>query len=147
MAVGNWTVFANAKLQMSKKAIDLSADTFVMVLLSNAYSPAVNTDAAWSTMSADELTTAGGYTAGGVVLTSVTDTLSGAAVTWAAASSTWATFTATFKYGMLVHRAGGSLTGTDIPIAYFDASTGGGSVTGAGGTLTITNPSGLIVIS
>lgn len=50
----------------------------------------------------------------------------------------WASFSATFKYGVLVHRAGASLASGDILIGYFDASVGSGSITGGSGTLTIT---------
>lgn len=148
MAAGSYTVYSNAALEMSKGNFNLSSDTLVMALVTSSYTPATNTDAQWSAVSANELPTAGGYTAGGVALTGVSDTLAGATVTFTSNPVTWASFTATFKYAVIVRRAGGSLTGTDLLLCYFDASAGGGSVTGGGGTLTITqNASGIFTIT
>ena len=147
MAIGNWTVYGNAKLQISEKAINLLTDTFVMILCTSSYTPVANTDAAYSAMSANELPTALGYTVGGVVLGTVTDVLSAGTVTWGAASSTWSAFSGTFKYAVIVHRAGGSLVAGDIPVCYFDVNSGGGSVTGGGGTLTISDASGILTIA
>src|SRR3954469_8757891 len=106
MAAGAFTVYSNAVLGISKAAMNLSTDTFVMTLINNSYVPAANTDTLWSSVSANELSTAGGYTAGGVALASVTDTLTTATVTFTAASPSWATFTAgPFRYGVIVRRA------------------------------------------
>lgn len=147
MAVGNWTVYANAKLNQSQAKYNLASDTFVMVLLTASYTPVVNTDATWANASAYEVATGSGYTQGGQVLTSQTDTLSAGVTTFAAAASAWPTFTATFKYAALVRRAAGALASTDLLIAYFDSNFGGGSTVGGGGTLTISNPSGFFTES
>ena len=148
MAAGAWTVYSNAALEISKKQMDLSADTFVLTLITNSYTPNANTDALWSAVSANELTTAGGYTAGGVALTSVTDTLATATVTFTSANPSWATFTAgPFRYGVIVHRAGGSLVAGDLLLCYSDLG-GGSSITGTGGTFTVTmNASGIFTIT
>lgn len=147
MAAGAFTVYSNGALNMSKAGFNLATDTLVMTLLTNSYTPAPNTDATWTTISANEVATGGGYTAGGVVLSGVTDTLSTATVTFTCTAPTWATFTAVFRYAVIVRRAGGALAGTDLLLCYCDCS-GGGSLTGGGGTLTITpNASGIFTIT
>lgn len=146
MAASAFTAYSNAVLGISKGSFNLSTDTLVMVLLTNSYTPAPNTDTTWTTILANEVATGGGYTAGGVVL-SVTDTLSTATVTFTCTAPTWATFTAVFRYAVIVRRAGGALAGSDLLLCYTDA-TGGGSITGGGGTLTITpNASGIFTIT
>lgn len=148
MAAGSFTVYSNAVLSMSKGSFNLSTDTLVMALITSGYTPAPNTDALWSAVSANEVATGAGYTAGGVVLSSVTDTLSSGTVTFTCAAPTWASFSATFKYGVIVRRAGGSLVPGDLLLSYFDANSGGGSITGGGGTLTITpNASGIFTLT
>jgi hypothetical protein len=145
MAAGSWTPYSNAVLNLSKKLIDLSADTFVLALITNSYVPAPNTDALWSAVSANELGTGGGYTAGGVVLGSVTDTLATATVTFTCANPTWATFSAgPFRYGVIARRAGVSLVAGDLLLAYSDLG-GGATLTGVGSTFTVTiSGSGII---
>lgn len=148
MAAGAFTVYSNAALGISKASFNLATDTLVIALVTSSYTPAPNTDTLWSSVSANELPTAGGYTAGGVVLSGVTDTLTGATVTVTCTAPTWAAFSATFKYGVIVRRAGGSLAAGDLLLCYFDANSGGGSITGGGGTLTITpNASGIFTIA
>ena len=137
MAAGAFTVYSNAMLGMTKGAFNLSADTYVLALLTNSYVPAVATDTTWSTISANEVATGSGYTAGGVVLTGITDTLSGNTVTFTCASPSWASMSATFRYGAIVRRAGGALAGTDLLLSYSDLG-GGASITGTGGTFTVT---------
>jgi hypothetical protein len=138
MAAGAFTLYSNVQLEMSKAQMNLSSDTFIMALITNTYVPAPNTDALWSAVSANELTTASGYTAGGVVLASVTDTLTAGAVTFTATSPSWASFSAgPFRYGVICRRAGGSLVSGDLLLCYSDLS-GGGTITGSGGSYTIT---------
>lgn len=138
MAVGSWTVYSNAVLGAFKKLFDLSTETYVCVLVTNSYTPAPNTDTLWSSVSANELTTAGGYTAGGVVVASETMTLATATSTFTSASPAWTTFTAgPFRYAVIVRRASGSLAAGDLLLAYVDL-TGSGSISGTGGTFTLT---------
>jgi hypothetical protein len=82
MSAGAFTVYSNAVLELTKGQMNLSSDTFVMTLVGNGYTPAPNTDALWSAVSANELSTGSGYTAGGVALASETDTLTTATVTF-----------------------------------------------------------------
>jgi hypothetical protein len=138
MAAGAFTVYSNADLEMSKAQINLSSDTFILALINNTYVPAPNTDALWSAVSANELTTAGGYTAGGVALASQSVTLASATVTFTATSPSWTGFSAgPFRYAVISRRAGGSLVSGDLLLCYSDL-TGSGTITGSGGTYTIT---------
>lgn len=147
MAAGAWTVYSKAALAMSKGSYNLASDTYILALITNSYTPAPNTDALWSDVSANELTTANGYTAGGVALTSVTDTLATATATFTSAAATWSSFSATFRYGVIVRRASGSLVSGDLLLCYSDLG-GGSSITGGGGTLTVTmNGSGIFTIT
>ena len=144
MAAGSFVEYTKAVLEMGQGAFNLGSDTYIMALFTSSYTPAPNSDAVWSDISANEVATGGGYTAGGAVLSGVTWTQSTATNTFTCTAPTWSSFTATFKYAVIVRRAGGSVTGTDKLLCYFDANSGGGSVTGGGGTLTITpNASGI----
>lgn len=148
MAAGAWTVYSNAVLGISKGSFNLSTDNYNIILVTNSYTPAPNTDTTYSNVSANELTTSGGYTVGGVTLASTTDTLSTATVTFTSANPSWSSFTAgPFRYGVIVRRAGGSLVSGDLLLCYSDLG-GGSSITGAGGTLTVTmNVSGILTIT
>jgi hypothetical protein len=138
MAAGAFTLYSNAVLNITKGQMNLSSDTFIMALIGNGYTPAPNTDALWSAVSANELASGGGYTQGGVVLASETDTLTTATVTFTAASPSWSSFTAgPFRYAVIARRAGASLVAGDLLLCYSDLS-GGGTITGSGGTYTIT---------
>ncbi len=147
MAAGAWTLYSNAVLGITKKLMDLSADTYVLILVTNSYNPAVNTDTTYVNVSATELTTGGGYTVGGVALASVADTLTGGLVTFTSANPSWPSFTAgPFRYGVIVHRAGGSLISGDLLLCYSDLG-GGSSITGTNTTLTVTmSGSGIFTI-
>jgi len=148
MAASAWTVYSKSALAITKASYNLSSDTIVCTLHSNSYTPAANTDALWSDVSATELSTAGGYTAGGAALASVTDTLSTATTTFTSANPSWATFTAgPFRYAVLTRRASGSLVSGDLLLCFSDL-TGSGTITGAGGSFTITiSGSGIFTVT
>lgn len=147
MAAGNFKVYGNAALELGKGNFGLSTDTYVMILLTNSYVPAQTTDTLYGDISANELPTGLGYTAGGLVLGSVSLSLLSDIVTFTSAPAIWPAFSATFRYPVIVRRAGISLLPNDLLLCYCDG-TGGGSITGGGGTLTIQpNASGLFVIS
>lgn len=136
MAGGLWTVYSNAILEACKKLIDLGTDTYVLALVSGAYTPSPNSHALWSSVSANELATAGGYTAGGVVLTGQSATLTAATVKFDANDPSWASFSAgPFRYGVIVRRAGGALAPSDLLLCYCDLT--GSNITGTGNTFSI----------
>lgn len=141
MAAGNFTQYNSFLQNLAEGKIDLATDTFVVTLVTGTYSPNVATDSTWASVSADEVATGGGYTQGGVALTSQSVTVSGNAVDWTAAAVSWSSFTATATYGVIVHRAGSTLASTDLLVAYValdDVSGTPTALTGQGGTLTIT---------
>lgn len=147
MSAGAYTLYSQAALEMGQGAFDLSTDTYVMILATTAYTPAPNTDATYANVSADEVATGGGYTVGGKVLTGVTFATTGGVATFTCTSPTWFAFSATFRYGVIIRRAGASLVSTDKLLCYSDLG-GGSSITGGGGTLTVTtNASGVFTIS
>ena len=148
MAAGAWTVYSNAVLEMTQAVFNLSTDTYFMILATTSYVPAPDTDFQYSNVSANELTTAGGYTVGGVKLTSVTDTRATGTVTFTSANATWASFTATFRYGVIVRSANGTgLAATDKLLCYSDLG-GGSSITGGGGTLIVQpNTAGIFTVT
>lgn len=148
MAAGDFVVYTQAIQNLGQKLFDLDTDTLVMALLTSGYTPAPDTDSTWSNVSANEVGTGSGYTAGGVVLSGLSWAVASATNKFTFTAPTWATFSATFKYGVVVKRAAGALAPTDLLLCYFDANSGGGSVTGGGGTLTITpNASGIFTMT
>ena len=63
-------IYDNAKLKIDEAAMNFSADTFRLILVTSTYTPSVPTDATYANVSADEATGTG-YTAGGQALTGV----------------------------------------------------------------------------
>jgi len=148
MAAGAWTVYSNAALEMTQAVFNLATDTYFMILATNSYVPAPDADFQYSNVSTNEVATGGGYTVGGVKLTSQTDTRATSTVTFTAANVTWASFTATFRYGVIVRSANGTgLAAADKLLCYSDLG-GGSSITGGGGTLIIQpNTSGIFTVT
>lgn len=147
MAAGNWTLYQAAKLTLTQGGIVLGTDTLVGVLVLAAYTPAVNTDATYANISANEATGTG-YTAGGQVMTGVTDTATGGVVTLTSAALSWPSSTITAKYCAILKRAAGATASTDKLLCYVDLNSGGGSVSTTSGTLSITmNASGIFTLT
>ena len=148
---GSFTQYDNFTLGEAEGKFDLATDTYVMTLVSSSYTPNVATDIEWSSVSADELPTGGGYTAGGVIIPSETLSLASHVVTWTGGAVSWSNFTATATYGVVVRRAGSTLASTDLLVAYVALNVVSGSpapLVGQGGTLTITpSASGIIQFS
>ena len=70
------------------------------------------------------------------VLSAVAGVLAAAEVT--ATSPSWSAFSAgPFRYAVITHRAAGALVAGDLLLCYSDL-TGGGSISGSGGTYTVT---------
>lgn len=92
MAQGDVVFYNDFKEQLVKKVHALTADT-LKITLHTGYTPNLDTHQVWADVSATEYPTAGGYTAGGKTLASVTVTqdntndrmvLDAADVTWTA---------------------------------------------------------------
>lgn len=149
MAAGTFTVYGAAIEGLAKGSIDLDTDTFVATLHSSSYTPSSDADDTWSDIKTTELSTGSGYTAGGVALTSVSVTRSGATVTFDADDVSWTSSTLTAKYVVITKRAGGSLADADLLLGYAQLETGGGgTVSTTNGTLAVNwNASGLFTIA
>lgn len=88
MAAGNWIVYDSFKLWMSDGTFDMDADTFKVTLHTNTYTPNIATQSVYADLT-NELTTANGYTNGGLTLSSVTWSKSGSTTTFDAGDFTW----------------------------------------------------------
>ena len=102
---------------------------FAWCLVTSSYTPAQNTDAAWSTISGNEVANGSGYATHGKALTATlsrTDNV----VTLDCDDQTWTSSTITAKYAVIVRDAdaNAALAAGDLPIAYVDLDTGGGSL-------------------
>ncbi len=87
MAQGDLTVFEEFAEMVGEEVFDFESDTLKLGIVDNT-SPPGESDAtpAWADYSANEVSTAGGYPAGGVTLTSVTFTEAGGVATLDAAN-------------------------------------------------------------
>ncbi len=136
MAAGNWIPYTQAIVNTHKALIDWSSANIRMVLLSNSYTPAQDTDATWANLSTYQISGTG-YTAGGVAVTTPTVTNSGGTTTAAGGTSSWSASTLTAKYAALVLSTGGAtINSTDKVLAYvaLDTST---TVSTTAGTLSV----------
>lgn len=148
MAAGSVTVYTNGVLLMGEKQFNFSTDTYDYVLCTSSYTPAPDSDSTYANVSTYELTTGGGYTSGGTVLSGSTWSQSGSTLTFTASNISYTSSTITAKYIVVLQRAGGSLASTDKLVAYCDLNSGGGSVSSSSGTFAINwNASGLFTIT
>lgn len=149
MAAGAAKVYPKAILAIARDgALKLGSDTFNCALLTSAYTPSLDTDTHWSDVSAAEVAPGGGYAAGGSTLTGITCELSGAAVGFIAGNVQWPSSTIAAKYAVIVRRAGGALTDTDLLLAYLDLNVGGSSVSVTAGTFLVQwNAGGIFTIA
>jgi len=139
MAAGNFVAYSAALEGVNKGTVDLDTNTFRMVLVTSAYTPAQNTHTAWSDISANEVANGGGYTTHGKLLT-CTVTRSSNVVTFDCDDQSWTAATITAKYAVIVKDgdANGALAAGDVPLAYCDLSTGGGSLSSTAATFSVT---------
>ena len=137
MTASAFTQYAAGGLNVINGAISLNAGTFQMVLMTSAYTPNYATDAHWSDISSHEVAAGGGYTQGGVTLINVAATESNGTLSISFGNPAWAAFSAIFKYGVIVQRAGSTLAPTDLLLCAFDVNPGGGSYAGTGASFLI----------
>lgn len=82
MARSDLTVFEESALQLGTGEHDLASNTIKIGLVTNATPPtAGQTTPTWGDFSANEVSTGGGYVAGGITLTNVTFTETGGVAT------------------------------------------------------------------
>jgi hypothetical protein len=126
------------KYLLATKAIDFSGDTFKIILMQSGFSFDIDSHAEYADVSASELATAYGYTAGGATMSGVSvsedDTNDRCSVTWA--NPSW-----TASGGSLV--ASGAIiyddtVANDPIVGYIDF--GGDQTTLDTGTFTVANP-------
>lgn len=144
MAAGAVTLYSTNKDDLNIN--DLVGATVNLALVTSSYTPDVTVTGhnEWADVSANEITTAGGYTTGGQALTSKVATSITGGFKFSSASPTW---TATggsidaWRYGVLY--VVGSLWGLTNPvIGYFvgDSTPANIPATTVGNTLTVTVP-------
>lgn len=149
MAAGNWIIYGPALEAYHKGTVDLDTDTFRMVLVTSSYTPAQNTDDAWSDISANEVAGGGGYSTHGKLITQSVTRASNV-VTFDCDDQSWAAATITAKYAVLVKdaNADGSLAAGDVPLAYCDLESGGGSLSSTAAAFSVTiNAAGVFTVT
>lgn len=72
MATLQWTWYRGILQRIGNKEVDFDADTLKAILLADTYTPDESADDVYAGISANELATGFGYTAGGLTLTGVT---------------------------------------------------------------------------
>lgn len=149
MAAGAFTVFNLARPKLANGTLDLDSNTFKMALTTSSQAIAANFsgssgDCRYADLT-NEVANGNGYTTGGVTLSGVTWSGSSGTVTFDCTDPTWTlTNTITFKYGIIY---ASSVTNSPL-LCFFDADTGGGSVSPLAGTLTVqVNASGIFTLS
>jgi len=137
-------IFNRAKKKLLDAGINLGTDTIKVALLDSNYVPNIDTDEFFSGISADELGTANGYTAGGSTLAgkaTTVDTVNDRAVFDANDVSWTLTGPITFRYAVMYKDTGNPATSPVIMVEDF----GAGGVTAPAGTLTLQfNANGII---
>ena len=138
-------VFPQFQQKMGKKAVDLSADTLKVMLLSAfTYADSMVTIADVKA-AGTECPATGGYSAGGIALVSPTIVTAAKVTTITTATNpSWAASTISAAYAVFYDAAGGT-DSTNFPFAYWDFG-GTDSSTAAAFTLTVSG-SGIVTIT
>lgn len=145
MARGDLTVFEEFSLQLGDGEHDFQTDTLKLGIIDNT-SPPTGADVtpAWGDYSANEVSTAGGYPAGGITLTNVTYTEAGGLATLDADDVSILQNALGFTDGFwaIIYN---DTNATDLAICFLDL---GGPVSEAAGPITITwNASGIATVT
>jgi hypothetical protein len=117
------------KLLTGADLIDFETDDIYLALVDNTYTPDRTADEYWSTPQANEITGAG-YTAGGILLSSVTVDVdaTGHFAYFDAADVSWDPSTITARYGVLYRSTG--TPATSPLVGYIDFGSDESSVAG-----------------
>lgn len=125
---------------------DLDANTFKLTAHSSSYTPSASAHTVYADLT-NELSTANGYTNGGLTLASVTWTQSGATVTFDAADAVWTASGGSLVTRTYVLRASGTLNSHVDPLVLYITDTADTTTTTTN-TLTIQfNGSGILALS
>jgi hypothetical protein len=151
MAAGPWILYGNAieKIADSTIQLELGSNNARVILVRNTYTPNTSTHTAYSDVSTPEVTTGGGYTAGGAAIT-ITVTRSGVTTTVTSGNVSWASSTITAKYAAIVMDAdaNGTLAAGDLLLCYCLLEAGGADVSTTNGTFAVNmNASGIFTIA
>ena len=127
---------------MANKEADWDSDTVKSQLHTSTYSPNQDTHKYRSDLT-NELTTAGGYTAGGVTISPLTSTYTGGTNVWnlTGTSPSWSSASFTFRYCIQMDTTPGT-DATRPLLSYVDT---GGDQTVSSATVTVTWAAGGIV--
>jgi hypothetical protein len=144
MASGNVILFSKNKADLRQN--DIVAGTFKLVLVTNAWTPdsTVTGNSVYADISANELATANGYTAGGLTLASVVATAITGGYKLSSASGVWTASGGSipaWRYCVLM--MSGTLWGKTSPlVGYFvgDSTPADIPATTTGNTLTAATP-------
>jgi len=110
------------KTELGKGSVDFSSDTFKMILMGSGFVFDPDTDGTYADISADEITSAGGYTVGGTALTVDSAWAQDNANDKATIAWNNCTFTAsgadydTFCAGVIVHTIDSTTDTTDLVV-------------------------------
>jgi hypothetical protein len=150
VAAGKWKLPDLAKLALANGTFDLDGNTFKVSLHSSASNANTLTLGSAFSNYTNELSTANGYTAGGITLTSVTYTNSSGTETFTSANPVWTASGGSITARFAVIRASGTLNGIVDPVlavCLLDTTPADVTAT-SGNTLTLTmNGSGIFTIS
>jgi len=94
-------IYYEAGVYTRNGTVDLTDANIKLALVTQSYTPDLDTDEVWADVSTYEVATGAGYTTGGTALTGLTVTRDGSVVTWDAADVQFVALTKTFKYGVL----------------------------------------------
>lgn len=145
MAQGDFTMFQEFVDQLGEEGHNFASDVLKLGIVDNTVAPAAgDTTPAWGDYSANEVSAAGGYVAGGITLTSVTWAEVAGTATLDAADVSLAQNASGFTdgYWAILYN---DTNGTDMAIGFLDL---GGPASEQAGPINITwNASGILTVA